>query len=460
MTPIHRKPLVPFLTVPIALAACETTPTRLENSEFPGSPSQPAYAEQGVIVGRIDGASSSSASRSALLSFSVQPGAGITVAAARVKSDGTLEMLASASAAADGSYRIEKVPAGIDRLVVVATSGSAEAGRVIVHQAVARDGSVTAAPINDETTVEARVFVELVKSGMPKEVVNTVELAQSIEANGKTTADALVQSATELRALAEGFRARQDAYTQVLAARGVSLDAEARFEAALPAAVAYAQERHVGAQEKAAEAKASAAIADSYKGKAVDARTQAEASGAAETALLRAAEVANATARLDIARAAHTVNLLARERQTDEALATLGVPASQREDATAAYAAARAAVESAATEEAMIQASAQAAARVQAAFEAHTLQNNRIPQVAQDRMKAALQKLPSDAELSARLVNARSGSEVANAYLAFVNDLRSAVQNAVSQVVAAGDSMDGKAVADLFTGLRASIQTK
>lgn len=454
MTPIRRRLSVPLLTAAVALGGCETTPTGLENSEQ-------ASADQGVVTGRIDdGGSSSTSSRSTLLASSFRQAEGIVVAAARVKADGALEALASASAAADGSYRIEKVPAGIDRLVVVATSGSAEVGRVIVHQAVSKNGSVTAAPINGETTVEARVFGELVRSGVAQGVINTVELAQSIEASGKTTADALVQSATDLRVLAEAFKARQDAYTQVLAARGVRLDAKARFEAALPAAVAYAQERHAGAEEKAAEAKASAAVADAYKGKGVDARTQAEASGAAETALLRAAGLANANARLDIAKAAHTVNLLARERQTGEILATLGVPATQREEAKAAFAAARAAIQGATTEEAMVQASAQAAAHVQSVFQAHAIQNSSVPQAVQDRAKSALQNLPSSVELSAKLANARSGGEVASAYLAFVDELRSAVQNAVSHVVAAGGAMDGKAVADLFTGLRASVQTK
>ncbi len=197
--------------------------------------------------------------------------------------------------------------------MVVATSGSgAEIGRAIVHQAVANGGTATAAPIDGETTVEARVFGELVKAGTPKEAINTVELAQSIEFSGKATADAVVKSTADLRALADGFKTRQETYTQVLSSRGISLDAAARFQAALPAAAAHAQERHAGAEEKAAEAKTAAAVADAYKAKGVDSRTQVEASSAAETGLLRASAAASANARLDVARAALQVNLLAR----------------------------------------------------------------------------------------------------------------------------------------------------
>ncbi|MBW3629578.1 MAG: hypothetical protein KY464_09790 [Gemmatimonadetes bacterium] len=459
MTKTHKL-ITPYVAVFLALAGCEATPTGLEDSENAGGSVPPESAEQGAIVGRLDSGIAASSSAFDLPSFTLLQGAGITVAAARVKTDGALETLASASAAADGSYRIEKVPAGLDRLVVVATSGADEVGRVIVHQAVAKNGSVTAAPITGGTSVEARVFGELVRSGMPKEAINTVELAQSIATSGKTTADALVRSSSDLKALADGFKARQEAYTRVLAARGVSLDVNARFEASLPAVVAYALERHAGAQEKAAEAKVSAAMAEAFRGKGVDRKTQAEASGAAETALLRAANVANSSARLDIARAAHSVNLRARERQTAEILAALGAPASQQDAAREAFAGALRTVEGATSEDAMAEAVAQAAARVEAAFEAHALQNSRIPQVARDRIKAAMQNLPSASDLSARLGNARSGNDVASAYLVYVNDLRSAVQTAVSLAMGAGVSMDGKGVADLFTGLRASVQTR
>lgn len=449
-----RKPFLPLLAVALAAGACESSPAGVDPT-----PETPETTQQAVLVGRVE-ASGASASLVPLHSRS-SSGAGITVAVARVQADGALEALASATAAADGSYRIEKVPAGIDRLVVVATSGSgAEVGRGIVHQALTLGATATAAPINGETTVEARVFGELVRSGMAREAVNTVELAQSIEVSGKSTADALVQSAAELRALAEGVRARQEAYTQVLSSRGVSLDAGARFQAALPAAVAYAQERHAGAEEKTAEAKASAAVADAYRAKGVDNRTQAEASGAAETALVRAAGVADATARLEIARGARQANLLARERLVAEALAALGAPSAQVDAARQALAEARASVAGAGTVEAMDQAVERASAAIQAAFESHLLQSGRIPQTAQSRISTALQGLPSRADLEARLGGATRGGEVASAYVAFLDDLRAAVQSAVNLIVSSGGAVDGKAVADLFTGLRTTVQSR
>lgn len=449
--------VLPLLAGALALGACGQDATG-PGSTQPGD-APPASTQEGAIVGRIDGGTSSSiASRYSLNAAS--SAAGRNVAAARIRGDGTLEILATAATAADGSYRIEKVPAGIDRLVVVATSASgAEVGRVIVHPAVAVGGFAAAAPIDGETTVEARVFGELVASGMPKEAVNTIELAQSIDFSDRATAEATVASTADLRALAEGFRARQEIYTQVLASRGISLDADARFAAALPAAVAYAEERRAGADEKTAEAKVSASVADAYRAKGVDSRMQTEASSAAETGLLRAAQVANASAKLDIARAALRVNLLARERLASEALASLSVPAAQVDSARQAIARARAAVDTATTVAGVAGAATTLSTGVQAAFEGHLTQSGRIPQGAQDRLKTALQNLPTQAELETRLGSATSVGAVAGAYTAHFDALRTAVQSAVSQLVASGGNVDGKATAELFTGLRGFVQT-
>lgn len=437
-----------------ALAACDQSPTASDPAQQTG---------EGTLVGRIEsGSTSGSLSPSYDLSYSLSgSGAGLTVAAARVKADGALEVLSSASAAADGSYRIEKIPAGESRLVVVASSSSgAEVGRVIVHQEVSAGGAATVAPVNGETTVEGLVFSELVRSGMPAQAINTVELAQSIEVSAKTTADALVQSTSDLRALAEGYKTRQETYTQVLANRGTSLDAKARFQAALPAAVSYAQERHAGAEERASEAKASAEIADAYKANGVSNQTQAEASSAAETGFVRAAAVANANARLDIARTAVTANLAARERAIAETHTALGLGAAAVDAAKQALAQAQASVSAATSAEAIAEAAAQASASIQAGFEASLAQSGRIPNLSQTEAKAAFQNLPSQADLEVRLGAATSANAVASAHVEFFNGLRTAVQTAVSQLAANGGGVDGKATADLFVGLRAGVSVR
>jgi hypothetical protein len=435
-----------------ALAACESTPTGVDDAQEETHP--------GVIVGRIDSSPSAFlAPASPGLNFSTSS-AGLTVAAAQVKSDGTLETLATASVKADGSYRIENVPIGIDRLLVVSTSGSSETGRVIVHQALSADAAATAAPISAETTVEAKIFAELIRSGVAKEQVNTVELAQSIGFSSRQTAQAVAQSTSDLRAIAEGFKTRQATYTQVLEARGVSLDAKARFEAALPAAVEHAQARHAGAEERAVEAKLSASVSEAYKGKGVDNRTQVEASSAAETGLVRAAQVADANAQLEIARAALEVNLLARERQLAEVLPALGVPAAQIELLKQGVAQARAALETATTQEEMKQIVTTLSTQAEAALQAHLVQSGRVPQIAQQKLEAALQNLPSQAELEARLGSAKEAGSVASAYVSFFDSLRSSVQTAVSQLAAAGGKVDGKAMAEVFTGLRGHVQVQ
>jgi len=382
---------------------------------------------------------------------------GLVVAAARVKSDGTLEVLRGASVAATGAFRIDSVPAGVDRLVLVAASGAGvEVGRVIVHQAVTQGQVAAAAPINSESTVEAAVFAELVKSGMPKEAINTVELARSVEVSGQATANALLASAAEIRALAEGIKAQQETYTQALAQQGISLDAAQRFQAELPAAVAYAQERKGGASETAAELRADSAAAALLRAAGASDAAQVQAAGAAETGFLRAATVADANARLDIARAAMKRSARARERVVDSVVKTLALSTTSVEAMMRPFAQAHAAADTASSVTGLHANFAAAADSAQAAFE-RTLSttSSRVPAQAQARLAAALQSAPSRAALETRLAAAAGASATASAYVGFMTELRAAVEAAVAQ---AGGGLESRAVADLFVALRASVQ--
>lgn len=434
---------------PLGLAAGLTLACDGGDVTGPGEEGGPVTG-QSSIVGRIEGGSASSGV--------VALHSGITVAAARVRSDGGLQGLATASAAVDGSYRIDGVPAGIDRLVVVATSETGEElGRVVVHQALSVGGVAIAAPMNGETTVEAHVFSELVRMGMPTQAVNTVELAQAIEFSGEATADAVVASTPALRELAEGFTAYQDIYTQVLAQLGIPFDPGARFQAGLPSAVAYAQDRHNGADEDAASERAARSLADAYRSAGADYEEQVQASSAGETGLIRAAEVADPNARLDIARAALEVNLLVRERLIMEALNSLGVPAVEIEAVRQGLAQAQSAIEGAQSFEGLEQALAQASAQGQSALETYLVQSGRIPSVAQERMQQAFQSLPSQLDLESGLATAATASAVAETYVSFFADLRNAVFSAVTELVQLGGNVNGEAVADVFTGLRGFV---
>jgi hypothetical protein len=183
-----------------------------------------------------------------------------------------------------------------------------------------------AAPIDGESTVEAHVFAQLVKGGMPKEAVNTVELARSIVASGPTAADALLASTADLRALAEGVKARQETYTRALAQQGIALDAAQRFAAELPAAAAYAHDRRVRGYAAGAEHRADSAVAALLRARGASDAAQAQALGAAETGMLRAAAAASSNARLDLARAAAGRSGAARQRVVDSALTALALP--------------------------------------------------------------------------------------------------------------------------------------
>lgn len=468
----RRHPLVSTAAAAaaaLALAACsDSAPTGLNGSSPTGSaPSASVGSIEGTIESTSTAPSSGTATVSAAsgASFSVAPsfslGAdGITVAAARVKADGTLEVLRRASVSAAGAFRVDSVPAGVDRLVVVATSGAgAEVGRVIVHQSVSRGQVATAAPITGETTVEAHVFAEVVKAGMPVEAVNTVELARSIEVSGQTTADALLASTADLRALAEGAKARQETYTEALARQGVTLDAQQRFAATLPAAVAYAEERKGGAPEAAAELRADSAAAALLRARGASDAAQVQAQGAAETGFLKAAAVANASARLDLARAAVQASLAARQRVVGSALRALAVPAGDAAAMEQRLAAARAAADTASSASSLRTLSSQAADSAQAAFERYLSASGRVPAQMQTQLATAFGNLPSSATLEARLSASVGASATASAYVGFMGELRTAVQAAVAQVAGPG-GVDGRATADLFVGLRALVQAQ
>lgn len=457
-----RRYRISMVAAAMTLAACSDS-----------APTGPSGSSLGSIAGRLESSSSSPSTSSTVVStsggasFSVAPSFtidanGVTVAAARVRADGALEVLRSAALAADGTFRIDSVPADVDGLVLVARSAAgSEIGRVIVHQAVSRGRVAVAAPINGETTVEASVYAEVVKSGMPAEAVNTVELARSIEVAGQSTADALLASTADVRALAAGYRARQETYTDALARQGVALDARQRFDAELPAAVQYAEERMGGASEAGAEARADSAISALLRARGASDAAQLQAQGAAETGLLRAAAVANAAARLDLARAAVAKQVAGRQRLLGAGLRALNVPAAASQSIEQPFAAATAGIATASSVEALQTLPSQAADSAQAAFERYLMASGRVPAQMQTQLSAAIQNLPSQATLEARLSASTGPSATAAAYVGFMVELRAAVQAVVAQTAGANSGgIDGRAAADVFVGLRALVQAR
>lgn len=445
----HAQKLIPLLLV-AAVAACGGD----------GTATGPDGGQQatGAIVGQVEETTTASASLSPDFSTTSSADAsanGMTVAAARVQSDGGLETVAEDEVASDGSFRIESVPAGESGLVVVVSEAGEERGRALLHGSVPADDRAFAAPIDRETTAEGRVLSELRSMGIAPEAINTAELAASIDLGGEG-ADQVLSSTDHLTALAEGARDYQQIYTEVLSGLGISLDAAAREEAATDAARQYAEDRVNGAAEESAEEQRNGSIADAYREAGADEEAQVQASSAAGTGLNRAAQQVPDQARLDIARGASEVSLLARERQVEAALSSLNLPTDSADEARAAIDDARQAVDQAQSLSELETGVAGAMDRAQAAMEGGLA--DRLPSQAQDALSGAFDNVPDQAGLESRLQNATDASGVSTTYVSFFEDLRSAVMSGVQDIRDAGGQVDGQAVADFFTGIRGRVE--
>lgn len=413
----------------------------------------------GSVEGSIEQTSGSGSLVSADRGLTAAGEEGLTVAAARVTDDGGLEGLRTATSAADGSFTVEDVPTGQAPLLVVARNASGEeVGRALIHGDVPDGGTTFAAPVNGETSVEGHVLSELRSMGIAPEAINTAEIATAIELRGQGTADQVLASTQNLTALAEGVRDYQDIYTEVLSQLGISLDAGARGEAALQAALAYAEARLTGAEERAAEDERNQAIADAYRDAGAGDEAQVQASSAAGTGLTRAAEEVPEEARLDIARAATDVNLLARERQVEAALASLDLPTNSAGEAKAAIQRAQDAIDGAESLEELESRVQEGMDRAASAVEGGL--SSRLPPQARDAVDSAFGDLPGEADLESRLQTAQDASAVAESYVSFFSDLRDQVLSAVQSIVSSGGQVNGPATADFFTGIRGLVQVQ
>lgn len=435
------------LTLGVLLAACGEGST------------EPSATSSGTVQGRVESSSSVQGDGFAVAGIREGAANASRVVVAAVQAGGALDSLAGAAVSTDGSYRVEGVPAGIDRLVVIARSSSgAEVGRTIVHQGARADATVTAGPVDAASTLQAHVYQDMVRSGVPRSSINTVELALSLRTGDAATVAALVASASEIRTLATAAAARQDAVAAVLSAAGTALDASQRFAAMLPAAEAFASERHAGAPATQAETRLDSAAAARLRARGVSSPTQSQAAAAAGTALVRAGQVANASARAGLARAALRGDLQARQRALGEALGGGVLPTSAADAARQSLARALSILDTATTTATARQVVQQASDSATAAFQRSVAASGRVPQTLMTALQTALQNLPTQATLESRLSSATSGQAIGQAYATFGSDVRTAVQAAVSQL-GANSGVDGRATADMFTSLRGTANT-
>ncbi|RKH06511.1 hypothetical protein D7X32_04840 [Corallococcus carmarthensis] len=172
-----------------------------------------------------------------------------TVRISRVVTSGDLTTLAEADVAADGSYTLDLDDAG-QRLIIEAVNKSgATVGSALLDSTEPPSGQDvrTAPPITSESSLEAEVFVQMVRDGDAPDGVDTVDLRARLNVEQATAVRGqLKETATEsVEALAAAVSAAQATRIKAYARAGVvvtqgqlfsaSLDAAAKLDAALDA---------------------------------------------------------------------------------------------------------------------------------------------------------------------------------------------------------------------------------
>jgi hypothetical protein len=234
-----------------------------------------------------------------------------TVAVVSFQGNGSLTTLATADVEADGSFRIEGVPADREDLAVVAYVDGQNAGGVLVHQRTRAGTVTTVAPIDYQTTVAARVYGELKAMGEASASSDS-EAAVFVRVNGPH-AEAILSSGAELMAVANGFATASTTLDEVYAEVGTTIDSAVRTQLMTDAAVAFASSLNSGTSaEVAHEAFAQAAL-DAFltAGATTEANVLATA-GAATTFGARLAS--SSSVRGAVIAQAVRLNLKARER--------------------------------------------------------------------------------------------------------------------------------------------------
>ncbi|WP_147444252.1 MULTISPECIES: hypothetical protein [Corallococcus] len=273
--------------------------------------------------------------------------AAVKVRASGVGSDGALKRLAEADVESGGGYSLELDEAH-DRVVIEAvdSKGLTVASALLDStQPAEGEDSRTAPPINTESSLEAEVFVRMVKDGASPTSVDTVDLRTRINAEQAVAvrADSSDEAAAgSVKALAAAMRAAQATRLKAYARAGAlvtqeylfaaSLDAAAKLDAALDAgaessteaydtffaAVREATKEANAQQEQQAEREASVAFRFVVKAKAPAGSGIADTSVRSAAALEGRATEASVRALLQAASATEAVTA-----QADTAATTL-----------------------------------------------------------------------------------------------------------------------------------------
>lgn len=263
-----RRSSLSFLALGCALivggvAACDS-----DSSPTPSG-------DNAVLVGSVESSSSGAAA------FGAASGAqqATWVTAGTLRSDGSLDVLAEAEVASDGSFRIEGLPGGSGGLVVRAESdGGSEVGRVFVHQKTEAETETRIAPIDASTTLHARAVGSL--HGSNPDPASSAELALHLMISGDAAA---ATSSAEVSALANGAASAAAAETAVHAEWGTGIDTDTRSTILLDAMAQFEQSMYAGASLEAAHRSYREAVVDGMIDAGLDARAAAAAQASAVT---------------------------------------------------------------------------------------------------------------------------------------------------------------------------------
>lgn len=423
------------LSAALFAVACDDTPT---NPDFDGE-------NDAVAEGRVEETTPAPSSASGPQQASGTQAQ--TVSVVHIGASGEYSELASADVRADGSYRIEGVPSGRTNTAVVAYVDGRAAGEVLIHGEIRSRATIRPAPITYETTMETRAYARVVASGRAGHT-STSEIALLLRADGSGL-ETTLSSETEIQAIAEGSAEAGATMGEVFADAGVALDAEARGDLLVDAALDLAADLIAGLTLEVAH--------DDYAEAAIDAFVDA---GASLDAIVTATAAAASTFDTSIEGRtnirgrliAEPVLLNFRTRNRTTVKHSASAEGSVAAVIESSLASARASVEAATT-----------AAEVRAALEAH------IDSTIDAAADAAVELLAADASLTVRS-NVRaaavaaleeatlrtrlegSASSSASAAAAATADYRAAVRGKVQAMIdaAEGASADVDVMTSLF----------
>ncbi len=406
------------LTVALGMTACSsnggTSPSLRTHSAVRGQVQQTGPEPTASRIGAYPIAAASVAATTAS-----------TVTVAEVASDGSLDAVAQGKVRTDGSFVVTGVPAGRSDLVVdVQSSGGAHVGRAMVYGTTSAGDTLTAAPIDDGTTVRGLVWSDLEANG-DAGLTSPAEVALFV--NAGPTASASILANDEIHATAQGVATASDAMTQVFSGAGAALSASARAALMGSAAADFADSRFRGISSDSAHAALVQAALAAYGKAGVSGEALVMASAAAASTMDAQLDGAT-TSRGELDAEAVWMNLAARERLAasfqssaeaavaDSIMDVLSATTvSVREDSTAAE------IETAiATDETTADSAT-----------THAMLNLLVPNasaIVRGSVQAAIQSALTAASLSARLSTATTASAAAQAIATYQAGVQAAVQ--------------------------------